>query len=1247
MVVRLSLLLVALPLVVSPRGSDSPGEPVRRAQTEQLFDGQSLDGWRGDERLWSVEGGAIKGSTVDARIAQNSFLIWEGGEVADFELVFEAKFTPTNNSGVQYRAELFDGVEFALAGNQCDLHPNPPYLAMLYSERDRGILAQRGTRVVIGEGGKPRVVGETNAATPIDVEEWHRYRIVARGRHLLHQIDGVTTVDVIDDDPNARMSGLLGLQLHAGAPMTAWFRDLQLTRLAPAAEEEPSAVEEPELEPPHWVWAGASDGDQAWFRHEFELSSEPARAAIRAAGDNHLEVFLNGERVLENHEWWSPSYAEVRNELRRGRNVLAVRGWNDGGPAALALRLDAAIEGGERVVLDSGSHWRATASEPAESWVNADFDDSSWSSADDYGVVGAPDVVWSSQVDASQFGGAGTEAFPQTSSGDAGITTLPGFVAEVVYEVPRSSQGSWVSLAALPDGRLIASDQGNKGLFVITPSAWEEPGSVTTVERLDVDLGDGEGLGGVQGMQWAFDSLYVMVNGRRSGLYRIADEDDDGRLDQVRLLREFRGAGEHGPHAVRLSLDGESLIVCAGNHTLPPEVDASRIPTNWEEDLLLPRQWDARGHARGRLAPGGWIARVSPDGEQWEMLSVGYRNEYDFAFHKSGEMFTYDADMEWDMGTPWYRPTRVCHATSGSEFGWRSGTGKWPSDYPDSLPSVIDLGPGSPSGMTFGYGAKFPMRYQEALFGLDWTFGTIWAIHLTPDGASFRATREEFATGTPLALTDALVGADGALYFTVGGRGSQSKLYRMRYVGEGSTVPMPGLELTPELALRRELEAFHGKADPKALDVAWPHLGHPDRFVAYAARIAVESQPVDQWRARALSEEDPLIATNALLALARQGEGAEDRDALLRRLMTLRGPFRGELGIVSRLRTAGVAMARHGMPDESIRLRMIELLENNLRRRSQRVHVEMVKLLAYLGSESIVERAVPLLAAAQPSEPPAWSELIERNDNFGGPIRAMLADMPPLEGIDLAFAIRHVEAGWTIPLRRQYFEFLNRAAERSGGISYAGFLTNCREDALEHCTPSERAACADLTGELLGKHPDFEVTPPRGPGQLWTVDSALEVLESSASVPDFERGRNAFHAVACATCHSFDGSGGAIGPDLSTVANKFGNRDLLTAILEPSADISDQYGSSVVTLKDGSKVFGRAVPQEGGGYEVYPMDPTADPVVVPASDVDRVEESPVSQMPAGLTYALGAEELRDLIAYLMSAGDRDSGVYRR
>ena len=340
------------------------------------------------------------------------------------------------------------------------------------------------------------------------------------------------------------------------------------------------------------------------------------------------------------------------------------------------------------------------------------------------------------------------------------FAVLPGFRIERLFAVPKDELGSWVCLATDPQGRLIASDQGDKGLVRITPAPLDGS-KPTVVERIPAKIT------AAQGLLWAFDALYVVCNGRPgSGLYRVTDQDGDGTLEAVETLRDLKGGGEHGPHAVRLAPDGTRLFVICGNHTKTPFAvknvtepqtmggiranqrrvelpadGASRLPANWDEDQIITRLWDANGHATGILAPGGYVASTDRDGKSWEIWTAGYRNPYDFAFNADGEMFVYDADMEWDFGLPWYRPTRVNHAASGSDLGWRSGSGKWPACFPDSLPPCMELGPGSPVGVTFGYGTKFPAKYQRAFFACDWTFGTMYALHLEPEGSTYKAVK--------------------------------------------------------------------------------------------------------------------------------------------------------------------------------------------------------------------------------------------------------------------------------------------------------------------------------------------------------------------------------------------------------------------------------------------------------------------------------------------------------------------------
>ena len=212
-------------------------------------------------------------------------------------------------------------------------------------------------------------------------------------------------------------------------------------------------------------------------------------------------------------------------------------------------------------------------------------------------------------------------------------------------------------------------------------------------------------------------------------------------------------------------------------------MDSYRLPKTWKYDNLFPEIKDPRGHANDRKEPGGWVANVDPEGKKWELISAGYRNPFDLAFNDVGDLFVYDADMEWDFGLPWYRPTRICHATSASEFGWRTGNGKWSPLFPDNLPPVINIGQGSPTNLLYLKEAKFPTKYKQTLLAFDWSFGIIHAIHLKPKGSSYIATQEEFLSAAPLPLTDGTIGPDGSLYFLTGGRRLESNLFRVYYKG--------------------------------------------------------------------------------------------------------------------------------------------------------------------------------------------------------------------------------------------------------------------------------------------------------------------------------------------------------------------------------------------------------------------------------------------------------------------------------
>ena len=807
----------------------------------------------------------------------------------------------------------------------------------------------------------------------------------------------------------------------------------------------------------------------------------------------------------------------------------------------------------------------------------------------------------------------------------AGALELPdGFQAELLYSVPKEEQGSWVAMTFDDQGRIITSTQYGRMYRVTPPPIGSD--RQTRVEQLDVKIGM------AQGLLYAFDSLYVVVNGKAAegnGLYRVRDTDGDDQYDEVELLRKIaprRGHGaEHGPHSIRLGPDGESLYVIGGNMAGFPVngPEKSRVPRAWGEDQLLERMPDARGHARTIMAPGGWICRTDPDGETWTLICSGFRNPYDFDFNQAGEIFTYDADMEWDVGTPWYRPTRINHAVSGGEFGWRNGTGKWPAYYPDSLPAAVNTGKGSPTGVVFGYGAKFPAKYQRALFALDWAYGIIYAVHLEPEGASYTGDFETFIEGEPLPVTDVAIGPDGAMYFTTGGRRTQSGLYRVTYTGDEPTAPIEA-DFDPEAKEARQtrhmLEQYHHEGAPaKAVDVAWGYLDHEDRFIRWAARVAIEHQPVERWYRRALEETDPQASLAALLALARLGEPAM-QDDLLHALGRLEWSGLSEGQKLAALRVLGLAFIRMGEPDEPTRQEVAARLAPHYPASSTDLNIELSRMLAYLEAPKVVPTTLGLLAEAKTQQ----------------------------EQIHYALVLRNVRTGWNLDRRKAYFAWFNEALSRySGGASFEGFLKNIRKEALAHVPADQKKALQPI----LENKPEpagpslADVEPRTETVERWTIEKLMPAIEGGLRKRDYERGRRMYAAARCYSCHRFNGEGGALGPDLTGVAGRFSPRDLLVSIIKPNKAISDQYQSHIITTGSG-QVFGRILSEEDGTLRVAinPLDPEQ-VKEIPTGEIESKVPAPVSLMPPALINTLKKDEVLDLMAYLLSGGDREAEVF--
>ncbi len=1180
-------------------------QPATIGSVVRPFNGTNLDGWEGDTSYWSVKDGVIFGQTTSANpLLQSSYLVWKGGVLRDFELRLEYRIRG-GNSGVHVRSS--GSAPHAVQGLQADIEDGPNWTGCLFEHGGRGILAMRGQFATWFDNNVMRATEFADSDQLNGVvrpEQWNQYTIRAIGNRVDLELNGYPMCTFLDRDlAKFTPQGLLALQLHEGDPMQVEFRNLELRTLSSAATSD-------QVGQARWIWTRTEprDGDQAWFGKKVPLATRATYVRIEGSGDDACDVRINGQLVFESDDWQKPMWVELPDGLPVGLHKFEIRAKNGSGRSGVQLTFDMRLEDGTRRRIVTDSSWSAASTQPPANWLDTPGAENAAGGAVELGRLGAQ--PW------GVLPAAGSYLSAQALD-PAEIKLLPDYEAELLYSVPRALQGSWVAMTFDPVGRIYVSDQYG-GLYRVTLAQ----NRVRSVEAVPIDLGK------AQGLLWAFDSLYVVVAigtpERPMGLYRARDTNDDDLLDSIELLSEFQGeAGEHGPHGVVLSPDGQSLYVIAGNHTrLPAPLIASRVPKVWGEDQLLPRADDPNGHAVGILAPGGWLARTNPGGSAWELIACGMRNAYDVAFSPAGEAFTFDSDMEWDKGLPWYRPTRILHLVSGADFGWRHGSGKFPAWVPDSLPSVVDVGGGSPTGVAFGTQSSFPPALREALFACDWARGRILVVPMNPKGASYTGRALEFASGRPLPVTDLAFGPDGAMYFTTGGRMTRSGLYRIRYTGE-AIQPTETTEEEPEALEARNLrrrrigiEQFHGEGHEEVpVESLLQLLDHPDQFVRHAARTSLEHQPIANWGALALepSETRSAMATiQSAIALCRATDKL-DLTAVLDPVLALKPEVLTPELSRDALRAIQLALIRRGLPADELREALLNQLSPRFPSGDLEFDRTLCEILVALGDPDIVARGV----------------------------QSMEGQATPQGALAFAWPLRVARVGWTNPLRERYFRWIGRArASWAGGASFDLYLQGMVDEALR-IVDKEPAELYAAMAARPAPAPSIDLPPAasaRSSYERWDLEDLALIVQNAKGTRSFSNGRLAFARARCADCHMLGGAGGSTGPDLTTAVSRFSMPDLLEAIVKPSLVISDQYQDSEILLKDERLLVGRVVRGEDGKIQFHGAPPAEEKLEFEADEVEKVRLSPLSRMPEGLLDPLTDVEVLDLLYFIMSGG---------
>lgn len=789
-------------------------------------------------------------------------------------------------------------------------------------------------------------------------------------------------------------------------------------------------------------------------------------------------------------------------------------------------------------------------------------------------------------------------AEPRATSPEA-IHIRDGFAVELLHSA-EPEDGSWISICFDDRGRLIAA-RDDAGIMRVTLPTGDSPLSREYLKNT-------EPLKHCRGVLYAHNSLYVSAT-NSNGLYRLRDLDGDDQFEEVRLVSpmDYRSRYGHGTNQIVSGPDGMIYWVIGNDVSFPESTDPNSPYRNPHNDWALPSP-----HDQGHDDRVGYILKTDPDCTTWSIVAGGLRNQVDLAFHPDGEMFTWDADMEWDAGLPWYRPTRINHIVSGGEYGWRWGTGKWAEWYPDSLPSNLDTGYGSPTGVEFGTRSRWPQRYRNALFAADWQNGRMLMIDLVPQGATYFGTSELFLEGAPLNICDFTFGPDGQMYFITGGRGSQTGLYRVTAtpaadVPATSIDPMIVNRASEARSTRHALEKWHARQDPTSLPFILKHLADDDPWIRFAARIALENQPVETWKGQIQEHPAHRGRLTAGLALARVGR-KDDQKPLWDSAAKANWMEATPEELLWRARTLQVSIARHGLPEGEPSAKLMSQLEQVYPQPSYPVNRLLAELLAVARSSEFTAKTATLLQKATTQE----------------------------EQIQYAKTLVNARLPWTPDQRRIFLQWLYVSRRLPGGKLVDTTMINLRNDFLSSLSELEKRELQTEIARLDEPLPEEFPSPlaNRPIVREWTVDALLSELGETLPEDSSEQGWGALAAATCLRCHQVGDRGGRIGPDLSTVGKRYDVRALLESIVEPSKVVDPKYLYSTYILTDGRVVTGRpvGVGRSDMTLETNPLTGATEKIL--RAEIEESRISPLSPMPAGLLNTFTRDEIAALIAVL-------------
>ena len=420
------------------------------------------------------------------------------------------------------------------------------------------------------------------------------------------------------------------------------------------------------------------------------------------------------------------------------------------------------------------------------------------------------------------------------------------------------------------------------------------------------------------------------------------------------------------------------------------------------------------------------------------------------------------------------------------------------------------------------------------------------------------------------------------------------------------------------------------------MDTAWPSLASPDRFIRWAARIAIEHQPVAKWSERALAEDDASVQVEALLALARvagvcpQHRTADlpsvdlaMRDKLIDALLRIDAALLDHSRRLTFLRTIEITLNRFGRPSDAQVASLIAKLDPTFPAATYEENWLLCETLVYLGSPTAAAKGMMLIANAPSQE----------------------------EQVEYARSLRMLKTGWTTESHTAYFEWLLNATNYRGGASFEKFIEFIRTDAIESLSDEDKLTLAEVLAKKPVPKTRLETMNDLFAGRTakeWKLEELSSIAKTELVSRDFDNGRKMFGAAACYSCHRFANEGGMTGPDLTAAGSRYSPHDLLDQIINPSRVINEQF-SSVIALTDDGQVHTGVIVNLNGDTLQLNTDLT-DPnmrITLDRKTIESLEMSKVSAMPTALLNLLTKDEILNLMAYIISGGNRSHSLFQK